>query len=108
MIINDLNFKCVIAPPIEADSPAVIDSDRISADSVSFHLFQSISRRDPQVIQIPCAIQHPQFSKGSPLQLIRQLSRPLPPKYLLGFLVFERPYHGMIWVRLFFVTDKNQ
>jgi len=45
MIVDDLNFVSVTVPPAEADTPPIVDSDRILAPTTSLQGLQSEAGR---------------------------------------------------------------
>jgi hypothetical protein len=65
MIIDYLDLIDVTLVPNKADSPALIDSDTIMAMAVSLESFQTVSRRNPQIIDGFGPVKHAQFAQGS-------------------------------------------
>jgi hypothetical protein len=51
MVIHDFDVLGSAACPPKADSPLVVDPDAVLALAVAPQGFQSIARRDPQVIE---------------------------------------------------------
>jgi hypothetical protein len=51
MVINDLDIVGIAIPKTEADTPLVIDRDRVLALSISLQDMQTVARRNPEIIK---------------------------------------------------------
>lgn len=58
MMIRDLNVERITAAPLEADSLLVVNSDAVLSYAVAAEFFESICRRDSQVIEIDGVVNH--------------------------------------------------
>jgi len=67
MIINYLDLIDVALFPNKADAPPIVDSDNVLPMAVSLESFQTVSRRNSQVIQGSRPVEHPQFAQADPL-----------------------------------------
>jgi len=64
MIVGDFNVVSVVLSPSETDSVPVVDADAVLSQTISTQLFQTVSRRDFQVVQFQRGVQHGQLSPG--------------------------------------------
>ena len=94
MVIHDLNFEGIALVPHETDPPLVIDADAVPTRSFPAKGFQTVGRRNPEIIQISGVVQHPQFSPSHLLNIVRQACGTLPLPDLLGFFSPEALYHA--------------
>jgi hypothetical protein len=62
MIITDLYVIEPIFVAIKADPVLQVDPDAVLSSSVSLQFFQMIRRRDPQIVESLCVIDHDQFA----------------------------------------------
>jgi hypothetical protein len=51
MIVDDLDFVCVAITPHEADAESLVDSDAVLSSPVTFELFESVARKNCQVLE---------------------------------------------------------
>ncbi|CBE68545.1 conserved protein of unknown function [Candidatus Methylomirabilis oxygeniifera] len=49
VIVNNLNLVGVVAPPIKADSPLIINPDRVLPGPIASQLFKPIPRRGAKI-----------------------------------------------------------
>jgi hypothetical protein len=89
MIIDYLDVVDVAPVPNKADSPPVIDSDIILTVTVSLEGFQTVSRRNAQIIEGSRLVEHAQFAQGASLNFRRQFSRWFPIKEALSVFIPE-------------------
>lgn len=61
MVIHDFDDLSSATRPPKADSPLVIDADAVLALAVAPEGFQSIARRDPQVIEAASDLELPKL-----------------------------------------------
>lgn len=64
MVIHNFHIKGISVLPLEANPPWVIHPDAVPAGAVTFHCFQMVAIRNPQIIQRPRLMQHQQFPPG--------------------------------------------
>jgi hypothetical protein len=93
MVVDYLHLVDVALVPNKADSPAVIDSDTILAMAVSLESFQTVSRRNAQIIDGFGPVKHAQFAQGGSVNFCWQFSRWFPVKEPLSFFIPELFYH---------------
>jgi hypothetical protein len=62
VVIDDLNVVGVAPLPTKADAPLVIDPDTVLASSIALQQLQTVSRRDPQVLEGLGSMEHPKLS----------------------------------------------
>jgi len=74
VIINDFHFSINSVIPKEADSPLIINPDAILTFPVSNQLFQSVLRRNPQIIDILRSMNQAKFSQSDSLNTIGKSS----------------------------------
>jgi hypothetical protein len=85
MIIDNLYLKDIAISPFETDAPLLIDPNTVLPRSVAVQLLQAIGRRNPQVVERHCPIEHPQFPQRQLLDISRKLARHASPEYLFRF-----------------------
>jgi hypothetical protein len=72
----------------------VVDPDAVLALPVTAQSLQSVSGRDPQVVEALRSIQHPELPQRHPLQLNSEASGRVPREQPLGFPIAEALDHG--------------
>jgi hypothetical protein len=83
MIINDLHFVCVIAPPRKTNPPPLIDAHALLALTVSSQLLQVIRWQHLEVNEGASIVQHSQLPICNLLDIRGQGARELALQYLL-------------------------
>jgi|SRR5579872_742599 len=73
VIVSDLNIERIAVEKAKADTPLVIDPDRMLSCSVVFQSFQPIRRWQPQILKPRCGMQLTKPHRG-PLADIRRQS----------------------------------
>ncbi len=63
MIIYNFHVVRVTFLPFKANPPLIIDPNTVLTQAVAFQFFQTISRRDTQVLQDHSPIEHSQFTQ---------------------------------------------
>jgi hypothetical protein len=58
VIVNDLNVYWSFRGPHETDSKLVIDPNTVLTRAISYKCLQSVSRRDSEILERRCPIQH--------------------------------------------------
>lgn len=66
VVVTELDLPCLVASPYEAEAPAVVHTDAIPTRPVSPEQLQAITRRDAEVPEIACGVEHLQFSVQGP------------------------------------------
>jgi len=95
VVVRDLDIKRIAVLEPEADTPSIVDRDRILALSIPGELVQSVSRRHPQIVDAARKIDVLDFSPCPPRDLRRQSTRSPRREELLRVPVSERLDHGM-------------
>ena len=62
MVVTELNVERVTVHESEADAPLVVDGDGELAFPIPTERVQLVARREAQVAQAPCTMQHVQLS----------------------------------------------
>jgi hypothetical protein len=94
VIVYDFNVMGATIAPNETDPPLIVNPYAVLAFSVSGEGFQSVSRRNAEIVNIDATVQHPQFPQGGLLNSRRQPSRILAMKDRLRFPTPETFNHG--------------
>jgi hypothetical protein len=94
VIIDDLNVVGVAAGPAEADSPLVVDSDAVLAQSIAGELLQSIGGWNAQVEQTGGGVEEHELSQGDALKIGGEPADLLPFEEALRVAVAEAPNHN--------------
>ena len=84
MVVNDLNVHWPFAGPHEADTKLVIDPNAVLTRSVSNESLQSVPRRDPEILERRCPIEHREFAHRDGLDVDEALD-PLATEQILCF-----------------------
>ena len=92
MIIDNLHVVGISIPPLEANTPLVVDADAVLACTIVREFLQAICGWNPEILQRDSPIQHPQFSQGHLLNILGQSIRSLSVEDLFGLPGFEGPY----------------
>ena len=87
---------CIPVLPFETDPPLIVNTDAMLTFSIPRQNFKSISRRNSKVLGCRTPIQHPELSKCSLLNIVRQLLGKLPMKYLISFTTLEALNHNAL------------
>ena len=69
MVIDDLDIVGVIRPPVEADTPLLVDPDAELSGSVALEFLMPVRRRHPQVFQNGGGVKHPELPQGDALDV---------------------------------------
>lgn len=93
MVVHNLHVEDIVVLPVEADSPSVIDANRILVCSISFEFLQMIGGRHPQIIEAAGTVQHPQFAQRRPEKIRRHFTGSLSAEDLLSLFVLKRSDH---------------
>jgi hypothetical protein len=93
MVVDDFNVECIPRAPAKTDSPLLVHADAVLPLPVTLELFQSVSRRDPQILKDGRCVQHPEFPKRNSLDTRPELPDGFTPKKALGVSVLEALDH---------------
>lgn len=75
MIILDDDVMGILIHPAEADAPLLIDTDTVFSLAVSFECFETVRRRDAEIVEVDRLVDHGELVQSTLLNLSRQLSR---------------------------------
>ena len=93
MVVDEFNVERITRAPAETDTPLLIHADAMLSRSVTLELFESVSRRDSEIVEDGRRIQHLEFPKGYALNIRPELSDGVAPKEALGVAVPEALDH---------------
>jgi hypothetical protein len=74
MIISDLDIECLTIGEAKADTPLIIDPDRMLTDAIALQGLKPIGRRQAQISDGPRRIQLLQAHGCTPQNIARQLA----------------------------------
>jgi hypothetical protein len=93
MIIGDFNVIGIAAAEAKTDAPLVIHPDRVLTGTITLQLFQSVRRRQSQIVQ-PCGrVQLTKPHDGPSQDFSRQPATASAGVKPLGFVVGKRSDH---------------
>ncbi len=93
MVVDDFNVERIPGAPAKTDSPLLVHADAVLPLPVTFELFQSVSRRDPQILKDGRGVQHSEFPKRNSLDTRPELPDGFTPKKALGVSGLEALDH---------------
>jgi hypothetical protein len=93
MVIDNFNAPCFATTPNEADPPLNVDPDTVLALPVAGWRLQTISRRDPQILQSLRGIDDLQLCPRPTLNLARDALDGTADEDGCGALVSKTPDH---------------
>ena len=96
MVIDDLNIGEVIAVGREANAVLIVDPNAVLPLTVALELFQTIPRRNSQILHTSCIVNQDQLSQRDSLNGLRQLPGKGLMVNLLRFCVSKALYHASI------------
>ena len=97
MVIHNFNVMGIrCAPPFKANSPAVIDADRILPGPVAVQFFQPVARRGLKVNERVRGVEHGKLTVCYRLNISWNFLRPFPHENFAGFFILERDNHTAI------------
>ena len=94
VVVGNLHLRRAFLGPAEADTPLLVDSYRMQPRPPASQGFQTVPRRNPQIIQASRLVELRQFAKRNRLHLPRQSLRSLACKDLECFFTGERLNHS--------------
>jgi hypothetical protein len=96
MVIDNFNVTGIRYAPFKANSPAVIDTDRILPAPVAAQFFEPVARWGLKVNERVRGVEHGELTVCYRLNLSREFIGPFPLENLAGFLILERDNHTAI------------
>jgi hypothetical protein len=105
MVIYDLYPFDAAVRPNETDAVFVIDANGMLAFAVAFERFQPVARRDPEIVEFLCNVDLLEFAERYPLDVRRQVRRPVALVDFLGGLAAEGKDHLSGYLRIAIVTS---
>ena len=96
MIVRYLNIMCVAIFPAKTRPPLIVNADTPLSLPVSSQFFQSIPRRNAQIIDRLCRIYGLKLAPGNVLHMRGDGPNPMPVEYRRGELVGEGANHSNI------------
>jgi hypothetical protein len=96
MIINDFDMVCVSFPPVEANSPLLIDANAELALSITLQCLKTIARRNFKIANDPCTIEQAKFAQCGVLDVWRQSATAETLPYQLRFSIGKTNNHARI------------
>jgi hypothetical protein len=100
MVIDNLYIVGIAAFPNETDSPLIINPNAPLAVSVTGKFFETIGRRNAQIVERKGAAEHSQLSQGHLLNVTRQFARATQLINALCFPASERTDHPYQYIAL--------
>jgi hypothetical protein len=65
MVVDDFDIRRSSLFPYKANSPLVIDANRMLPFAIGLQCFETIARRDTKILQNPCLIQQTKLSQSN-------------------------------------------
>jgi hypothetical protein len=85
MIVNNFNLFSVACMPFKANAPLFVNAYAPSAFLPAPQGFQSIRRRQTQIIDPDCSVKGVEFRESPLLKIVWKFLRKSAMKYFLGF-----------------------
>ena len=96
MVIDDFNLIGMSVPTLETDPPLIVDAETVLSTPVAGQGFQTMGRRDTQIIQGDRRIEPFKTHLRSAMNVLRDTAGCLSTCKFSGFLVPEALDHGGI------------
>jgi hypothetical protein len=93
VIVDDLALGTLAGPPHETNAPLPVDPNAVLTPSFALQHFQTIRRRDAQIIQTLGGVQHSELATGYGLNLDGEPQRGVALPNAFGLLVGEATDH---------------
>lgn len=93
MVVRYFDLECVSTFPFKGDPPLLIDPDAVKSGPIAAQFFQMVRWRNPQIIDILRAVDHPQFPSSNMLNILRQLFGGFPLPHSFGLPIPETVDH---------------
>jgi hypothetical protein len=94
MVILDDNIVSTSIFPAKADAPLLVNSDAELAFSVTFECFESVRRRDAEIVDVNRLIEHRKLVQSPLLNLRRQFARQHQGPQSLCLFISKAFYHN--------------
>ena len=94
MVIDDLDLMGIAVLPMEANTLLLVDPDAVLTAPATLERLQAIARRNPQIVEGDCAVEHSQLAPRNGLNTCRQPPGGRPAPDLFSFPVDKVPDHG--------------
>jgi len=95
MVVDDFNVECIPRAPAKTESPLLVHADAVLPLPVTFKLFQSVSRRDPQILKDGCGVQYSEFPKRNSMDTRPELPDGFTPKKAFRVSILEALDHNV-------------
>lgn len=93
MIVDDLDFVSIAAPPHETDAPALVDTNTVLTGPVPRQLLQSVAWRKAEVSQALSVVEHAKLPVGQLLEVGWEARRPFSGEDAGGLGIPDRLDH---------------
>jgi hypothetical protein len=93
VVVDDLDVIRVPVLPAKADAPLIVDANAVLARAVAFELFESVARRNTQVLELLGGINEANLTEHEPEQVGREPPDALALKHALGVPIREALDH---------------
>ena len=94
MVVHDFYIVRVRFGPTETDSILTVNSDAKLTFAFALQRFQSIPRRNPQIVEARGIVEHPKLPQGHALQVCWQATTSPRKPQLFTFVVGETLDHA--------------
>jgi hypothetical protein len=93
MVVRDFDIERIAIGKSEADTPLIVDADRMLSGTITFQRLESIRWRQAQVLDSGRSVQLPQPHCRTTQNIRRQPARRAGSEETFRFGVGERPDH---------------
>jgi hypothetical protein len=93
VIVRDFHIMCAAILPTKTCAPLLVNADTPLPVAVSRQFFQSITRRDAQIIDDLCCVDRLKLAPSNVLHMRGKRSDPVAIEYRRGELVGKRADH---------------
>jgi hypothetical protein len=94
VVVHDLHARCGDIAPLEANPPLIVDTDAVLSMPVTVQRFQTIARRNTQIVELFGGVNNEKLAPRSTLNLIRYSLDDVARKHRCRVLVSEAFDHG--------------
>lgn len=93
MVVDDLDIMGVSRSPAETDPPLLVDTNAVLAGTIPLELLQTVSGRDPEIVEHRGRIEHPELPQSDLLNVGAQLPHGAALEEAFGVAVTEALDH---------------
>ena len=93
VIVQNFDTMRVAVLPTKANAPLVIDAYAVLTFAVAFERLQTIRRRNPEIVETGCVVEHTQLATRNLLNVAWKAPGGCALPNLFGFLVGEVSNH---------------